>query len=102
MHENDVSGLEPRGDRELTEDEDREDSLYEYRSPHSPFGTLHEIASCMNMKLHEILHSMPWQAVIMMMLDRGRTVKKKTGRAKEIATEEEANVFLSNTKGYRK
>ena len=60
------------------------------------------MACYINLTPRDILYRMPWQTVVMMMLDRGRTVRKKTNQTKELETEEEADAFLSNTKGYRR
>jgi hypothetical protein len=72
-----------------------------YHSPHSPFGTLYEIAACQAFTLRDILYRMPWQTVMIMMLDRGKTVKKKAG-TEELTRQEDVDAFLQNTKGYRK
>jgi hypothetical protein len=44
---------------------------------------------------------MPWQNVLMMLLDRGRAVKKKEGGEEMPVSGDEVDAFLKNTKGYR-
>jgi hypothetical protein len=42
---------------------------------------------------------MPWQTVMIMVLDRGKTVKK--AGTEKLTQQEDVDAFLQNTKGYR-
>jgi hypothetical protein len=57
------------------------------------------MANCSAFTLKDILYRMPWQTVLMMLKDRGRTQEKKSET--EIVKEEEAHAFFPNVKGYR-
>jgi len=51
--------------------------------------------------MNDILHRMPWQTVIMMMNDKGKTGKRKENDSKVLTNENDVNDFMSSVKNYR-
>ena len=89
---------EPPREWELTEDNE---GKYIYDPPHSPFGILREIAAGGPWTLRDVLHRMPWQTVLMMVNDRGKTKKRNEEDTMLLEDKDDVLGFVSELKQFK-
>lgn len=100
-------GGEDESDEAETEPTDEGELKSRYRSSHSPFGFIWQVADATGWSVNYILNKVNYQTLIMMLSDAPRYVgdKKKTSSKKgteyltpEAEAAEVANIFVSNLK----